>query len=190
MKKILDNKAIWLLIVVTASPFILLEYALKITGVSTALSMFLKRHKAIKKRRADTRRKRLVRKIKKDLQCKNVTLFPAVFLGKDCMGTYSNGSIKISTAASRIGLVAAAYHEDRHYQQEKANPKCFVGYISPEDDYQGYIKQHVEKDARRYSYVMTMRYAKVNLGVIKYCLFAPMYRLACHPWKNKNKYLG
>ena len=185
MKKILNNKAIWLVVVVTASPFILLEKLLKVTGVTAAF----RRRKEVQKRRAGIRRKRLVRDLKKNLQCKHISIFPAFFLGKNCMGVYSNGTIRVSNAASNIGIVATAYHEDRHYQQEQANPKCFVGYIDANADYQGYIKQHVEKDARRYSYVMTMRYAKVNLGAIKYCLFVPMYRLAHHPWKNKNKTL-
>ena len=37
MKKILDNKIVWLLVVVTASPFILLEKILKIIGVMSAI---------------------------------------------------------------------------------------------------------------------------------------------------------
>ena len=183
MKKILDNKIVWLLVVVTASPFILLEKTLKITGVMSAI----KGRNERKKRLADIRRKRLVNKIKKELQCKNVSLFPAFWLGRDCNGAYCNGSIMISSKANGISLVAAAYHEDRHYQQENTNPNCFKGYIQADDDYQGYIKQHVEKDARRYSYVMTMRYAKTEFGVIKYNVFAVLYRLAYHPWKNKNK---
>ena len=187
MKKVLDNRVVWLLVVVMASPFMLLEKTLKVIGVTTAFKAYLKRRKTRKKRLADVRRKKLVNKVKKELQCKDVTLFPAFWLGTDCMGTYSNGSIKISSEANGIRVVAAAYHEDRHYQQEKANPNCFRGYIQADDDYRGYIKQHVEKDARRYSYVMTMRYAKAEFGVIKYNIFAPLYRSAYHPWKNKNK---
>lgn len=183
MKKILDNKIVWLLVVVTASPFILLEKILKITGVMSAI----KGHNKRKKRLADIRRKRLVNKIKKELQCKNVSLFPAFWLGRDCNGVYGNGSIKISSETNGIAVVATAYHEDRHYQQEKINPDCFKGYIKADDDYQGYIKQHVEKDARRYSYVMTMRYAKAEFGTTKFMVFAALYRLAYHPWKNKNK---
>ena len=187
MKKILDNKIVWLLVVVTASPFILLEKILKITGAMTAFSTWNKSHNERKKRLADVRRKKLVNKIKKELQCKNVSLFPAFWLGKNCNGVYGNGSIKINSETNGIAVVATAYHEDRHYQQEKTNPDCFKGYIKADDDYQGYIKQHVEKDARRYSYVMTMRYAKTEFGVIKYNVFAVLYRLAYHPWKNKNK---
>ena len=183
MKKILDNKIVWLLVVVTASPFILLEKMLKITGVTSAI----KSHNERKKRLADIRRKRLVNKIKKELQCKNVSLFPAFWLGNNCHGVYSNGSIKINSETNGIAVVATAYHEDRHYQQEIANPNCFRGYIKAEDDYKEYLKQHVEKDARRYSYVMTMRYAKTEFGTIKFAVFATLYRLAYHPWKNKNK---
>ena len=183
MKKILDNKIVWFMVIVTASPFILLEKILKITGVMSAIKSRSER----KKRLADIRRKKLVSKIKKELQCKNVSLFPAFWLGNNCHGVYSNGSIKINSETNGIAVVATAYHEDRHYQQEKTNPDLFKGYIKADDDYQGYIKQHVEKDARRYSYVMTMRYAKTEFGVIKYNVFAVLYRLAYHPWKNKNK---
>ena len=110
MKKILDNKIVWLLAVVTASPFILLEKILKITGVVTAI----KSHNERKKRLADIRRKRLVNKVKKELQCKNVSLFPAFWLGDNCYGVYSNGSIKINSETNGIAVVATAYHEDRH----------------------------------------------------------------------------
>ena len=173
------------MVIVIASPFMLLEKMLKATGVVTAV----KSHNERKKRLADVKRKRLVNKLKKELQCKNVSLFPAFLLGKNCYGGYNNGSIKINSEINDIAMVATAYHEDRHYQQEKTNPNCFRGYIKAGDDYQGYIKQHVEKDARRYSYVMTMRYAKTEFGVIKYNIFAVLYRLAYHPWKNKNKTL-
>lgn len=189
MKKVLDNKIVWLLVVVVASPFILLEKVLKATGVVTTFSTYNKQRNKRKKRLADVKRKRIVNKLKKELQCKNVSLFPAFWLGKDCNGMYSNGSIQISSAVNGILVVATAYHEDRHYQQEKANPNCFKGYTNAEDDYQGYLKQHVEKDARRYSYVKTMRYAKAEFGVIKFMVFATIYRLAYHPWKNKNKAL-
>ena len=185
MKKILDNKIVWLLVVVTASPFILLEKILKITGVMSAIKSRSER----KKRLAGIRRKKLVSKIKKELQCKNVSLFPAFWLGDNCHGVYSNGSIKINSETNGIAVVATAYHEDRHYQQEKTNPNCFKGYIQADDDYQGYIKQHVEKDARRYSYVKTMRYAKAEFGTIKFMVFAALYRIEYHPWKNKNKAL-
>ena len=189
MRKILDNKIVWFMVIVTASPFILLEKILKATGAMTAFSTWNKKYNERKKRLADIRRKKLVSKIKKGLQCKDVSLFPAFWLGDNCHGAYSNGSIKINSEINGIAVVAAAYHEDRHYQQEKINPGCFKGYIKADDDYQGYIKQHVEKDARRYSYVMTMRYAKTEFGVIKYNVFAVLYRLAYHPWKNKNKTL-
>ena len=172
------------MVIVTASPFILLEKILKRTGVVTAI----KSHNERKKRLADIRRKRLVNKIKKELQCKNVSLF-AFWLGDNCRGVYSNGSIKINSESNGIAVVATAYHEDRHYQQEKTNPNCFKGYIKADDDYQGYIKQHVEKDARRYSYVKTMRYAKAEFGTTKFMVFAALYRSAYHPWKNKNKAL-
>ena len=183
MRKILKNKIVWFMVIVTASPFILLEKILKITGVMSAIKSRNER----KKRLADIRRKKLVSKIKKELQCKNVSLFPAFWLGRDCNGAYGNGSIKISSKANGIAVVATAYHEDRHYQQEKTNPNCFKGYIQADDDYQGYIKQHVEKDARRYSYVKTMRYAKAEFGTTKFMVFAALYRIEYHPWKNKNK---
>lgn len=187
MKKILDNKIVWLLVVVTASPFILLEKILKATGVVSAFSAWNKQRNERKRRLANVKRKRLVNKIKKELQCKEVSIFPAFWLGRNCNGAYGNGNIKISSKANGITVVATAYHEDRHYQQEKTNPDCFRGYIKADDDYQGYIKQHVEKDARRYSYVMTMRYAKTEFGTTKFMVFAALYRLAYHPWKNKNK---
>lgn len=186
MRKILKNKIVWFMVIVTASPFILLEKILKITGAMTAFSTWNKSHNERKKRLADIRRKKLVSKIKKELQCKNVSLVPAFWLGSNCNGAYSNGSIKINSKINGIAVVATAYHEDRHYQQEKTNPDCLKGYIKANDDYQGYRKQHVEKDARRYSYVMTMRYAKTEFGVIKYNVFAVLYRLTYHPWKNKN----
>ena len=173
------------MVIVTASPFILLEKILKITGVTSAI----KSHNERKKRLAKVRRKRLVNKIKKELQCKNVSLFPAFWLGKNCHGVYGNGSIKISSETNGITIVATAYHEDRHYQQEKTNPDCFKGYIQADDDYQGYIKQHVEKDDRSYSYFKTMRYAKAEFGTTKFMVFATLYRSAYHPWKNKNKTL-
>ena len=183
MKKILKNKIVWFMVIVTASPFILLEMILKETGVIR----WYKRCNERKKRLADVKRKRLVNKITKELHCKNVSLFPAFWLGNNCHGVYSNGSIKINSETNGIAVVATAYHEDRHYQQEIANPNCFRGYIKAEDNYKEYLKQHVEKDARRYSYVKTMRYAKEEFGTIKFMVFATLYRLACHPWKNINK---
>ena len=104
MKKILDNKIVWLLVVVTASPFILLEKILKITGVMSAIKSRSER----KKRLADIRRKKLVSKIKKELQCKNVSIFPAFWLGNNCHGVYSNGSIKINSETNGIAVATTA----------------------------------------------------------------------------------
>ena len=52
MKKVLDNKIVWFMVIVTASPFILLEKILKITGVMSAI----KSHNERKKRLANIRR--------------------------------------------------------------------------------------------------------------------------------------
>ena len=175
------------MVITIASPFILLEKALKKTGVASAIEEWYRRNKKRKTKLADIKRKRLVAKLKKELHCKDVKVSPAFWLGGNCMGVYSNGRIKVSSAANGISAVATAYHEDRHYQQENTNPDCFRSYIKAEDDYKEYLKQHVEKDARRYSYVKTMRYAKEEFGTIKFMLFATVYRLAAHPWNNINK---
>ena len=168
---------------VIASPIILVVFILGKLGVLKAI-----KNKATKvlDARANTRRRHredLISRTTANLHCKNIDTYPSFWLGDTCMGAYSNGSIKLSAKAQGVNLVETMFHEDRHFQQEQTNPNCFKGYIKAEDDYRGYIRQHVEKDARRYAYVHTMRYAKARFG-IRFYLFAPMYRLHSHPWKN------
>lgn len=177
-------KAITHAIVVTiASPFILLEGVLRKTGllkvITNTISTVLEERTNNKRRR----REALIQETQSHLHCKNIDTYTSFWMGDTCMGSYGNGRIKLNAEAKGISLIETMFHEDRHYQQEQANPKCFIGYIKAEDDYRGYIRQHVEKDARRYAYVTTMRHAKHKLGV-RFYLFAPLYRLQSHPWKN------
>lgn len=118
------------------------------------------------------------------LHCSNVTEYPAFWMGNTCAGSYNRGVIKLNAKVRGVDLVETLFHEDRHFQQEQRNPNCFEGYIKAEDDYKGYIRQHVEKDARRYAYVQTMRYAKEVMSPIKFMLFVPLYRLSSHPWEG------
>lgn len=122
-------------------------------------------------------------KVTTKLHCSKVTEYPAFWMGNTCAGTYSNGVIKLNANTKGIDMVETLFHEDRHYQQEQRNPNCFKGYIKAEDDYRGYIRQHVEKDARRYAYVQTMRYAK-EIFPVRFYIFAPLYKLSSHPWKG------
>ena len=43
MKKILDNKIVWFMVIVTASPFMLLEKILRRTGVVSAVKGYSER---------------------------------------------------------------------------------------------------------------------------------------------------
>lgn len=123
-------------------------------------------------------------KVATKLHCSNVSEYPAFWVGSRCAGYYRAGRIVINANTKGIDMVETLFHEDRHYQQEQRNRNCFKGYIAGEDDYKGYIRQHVEKDARRYAYVQTMRYAKEIFTPVRFYIFAPLYRLRSHPWKG------
>lgn len=175
MKRILMKAITRIILVTIASPFILGV----LRGIKNTVSNYVEMEaKARKERRED-----LISEVSTYLHCKNIDTHPSFWLGDTCMGYYSNGHIKVSNTTTGVQLIETMFHEDRHFKQEQANPNCFKDYIRAEDDYRGYIRQHVEKDARRYAYVKTMRYAKSKLG-IRFYLFAPLYRLKSHPWKN------
>lgn len=183
MKRILKKNITHIIIVTIASPFILVEFILRKLGVLRTIKNIVSNYVEARTKARQERREDLISEVSTYLYCKNVDTYPSFWLGNTCMGSYSNGHIKVSTTTKGLQLIETLFHEDRHFKQEQANPNCFKDYIRAEDDYRGYIRQHVEKDARRYAYVKTMRYAKSKLGV-RFYLFAPLYRLQSHPWKN------
>lgn len=173
------KRAIGKVIKIMLLPSLVIYLVLKRLGVTS----YLKSKVEAKLQQKEAARADLRDKVTAKLHCSNVTEYPAFWMGNTCAGSYSNGVIKLNTEVRGVDLVETLFHEDRHFQQEQRNPNCFEGYIKAEDDYRGYIRQHVEKDARRYAYVQTMRYAK-EVFPIKFYLFAPMYRLRSHPWKG------
>ena len=156
---------------IMASPFILLEYVIKKKIEGIRVSKELRREQLITEMRD------------KHIKCKNITTYTPFWVGDTCHGKYSSNSIKLNDRIYGVQLIETLFHEDRHYQQEQKNSDCFKGYIRAEDDYKGYYNQHVEKDARRYAYVHTMRYAKVRLGW-RFGIFSILYRMHSHPWKG------
>lgn len=161
-------------------PSWLIYLVLKRLGVASYIESKI----AAKLQQKEIARENLKNKVTTKLHCSNVTEYPASWIGNSCAGYYRAGRIIVNAKIKGIDLVDTLFHEDRHYQQEQRNRNCFKGYIKAEDDYKGYIRQHVEKDARRYAYVQTMRYAKEVLSPIKFMLFVPLYRLRSHPWKG------
>lgn len=148
------------------------------------ITSYIESRISAKRQQKEAARADLKDRVKTKLHCRHVIEHSAFSMGDTCAGSYSNGIIKLNENTKGVDMVETLFHEDRHYLQEQRNPNCFKGYIKPEDDYKGYIRQHVEKDARRYAYVQTMRYAKEIFPPVKFYGFASLYRLRSHPWKG------
>lgn len=174
------KRAIGKVIKMMLLPPLVIYFILKRIGVASYLKI---KSKAVKLQQKEIAREDLKNKVTAKLQCSKIIEYPAFWMGNTCAGSYSNGVIKLNAKVKGVDLVETLFHEDRHFQQEQRNPNCFKDYIQPRDDYRGYIRQHVEKDARRYAYVQTMRYAK-EVFPIRFYIFAPLYRLRSHPWKG------
>lgn len=151
--------------------------------------------KTIKQRVARVRQE-AVDEILPTLVCKNVDtdmhslMMPTI----NTVGYYDSYYNKIYVRKDLVGvsLVDTLYHEDRHHQQFIKNSCYFNNYIKEKDDSLGYMLQHVEKDARRYAYVQTIKYLKTK-GGLRRMLTAMVITFIRHPFKgilstNKCKY--
>lgn len=142
---------------------------------------------AIKNRVARVR-EQTINEIVPTLVCKNVDTDMYYFMmpSVNTVGYYSDYFKKIYVRKDLIGasLVDTLYHEDRHHQQYTRNKECFANYIREEDDRLGYMLQHVEKDARRYAYVQTIRSLK-RKGGLRRMLAAILITYFTHPFKGR-----
>lgn len=126
----------------------------------------------MRQRLMDKREATLVRVLPM-LECDNVfTDMVDFMMDKDTQGYYSSSTKGIVVRKNLFGinLVDTLFHEDRHYQQHMKNKDFMVGYIRHEDDKLGYMLQHIEKDARRYAFVQTIKAIKSsnNYSIVKW----------------------
>ena len=120
------------------------------------------------------------------LECNNVFTDMADFMMTNgTQGYYSASTrgIAVRKGLFGIGLVDTLFHEDRHYQQHMKNKNFMIGYIKYEDDKLGYTLQHIEKDARRYAFIQTIKYIKnsSNCFMVKWLGCKIVTKLA-HPF--------
>lgn len=148
------------------------------------------------KQRVARVRQETISEILPTLACKNVDTDMYFFMmpSSNTVGYYSDYYKKIYIRKDLIGasLVDTLYHEDRHHQQYVKDSHCFDNYIREEDDRLAYMLQHVEKDARRYAYVQTIKSLKAK-GGLRRMLAAMVITFIHHPFTgrlstNKCKY--
>lgn len=148
---------------------------------------------AIKQRVARVRQE-TIDTILPTLVCKKVDTDMHSFMmpSSNTLGYYNDCFKKIYIRKDLFGasLVDTLYHEDRHHQQYIKDSHCFDDYIKEEDDRLGYMLQHVEKDARRYAFIKTIKLLKVK-GGLRSMLAAMVITFIHHPFKGRlstNKY--
>ena len=148
---------------------------------------------AIKQRVARVRQE-TIDTILPTLVCKNVDtdMYSSMMPALNTVGYYNSYYKKIHVRKDLVGasLVNTLYHEDRHHQQFTKNSHYFDNYIKEKDDSLGYMLQHVEKDARRYAYVQTIKSLKAK-GGLRRMLAAMVITFIHHPFKGRlstNKY--
>lgn len=149
--------------------------------------------KAIKQRVARVRQE-TIDTILPTLVCEKVDTDMYFFMmpSSNTLGYYNDYFKKIYIRKDLFGasLVDTLYHEDRHHQQYIKDSHCFDDYIKEEDDSLGYMLQHVEKDARRYAFIKTIKLLKAK-GGLRRMLAAMVITFIHHPFKGRlstNKY--
>lgn len=123
----------------------------------------------------------------RELVCDNVSVMPTFFMGISD-GTYDarNEAIAISTNVFGIRLIDNMFHEDRHHAQHMRGLLHKKPYIrcTSRETYVKYLTQWVEYDARRYAYVMTIKYLRDNPGLIpKWKVY--IYKAMYHPFLGR-----
>ena len=133
-----------------------------------------------RKLKAEARDKYLQAKVMSKLNCKKVTSGIPIFMGA-VGGYYNNGGITINHKLSKgIILVDTLFHEDRHFMQDVQGRIDDNKYIEcSKETMKAYRQQHIEKDARRYAYVQTVRFVKANPEGIR---FLWLYKKVYHPF--------
>ena len=129
---------------------------------------------------AEARDKCIKDKVTSKMSCKQVTSGIPLFMGA-VGGYYNRGSITINHKLSKgILLVDTLFHEDRHFMQDVQGKLDDSKYIDcTKETMKAYRQQHVEKDARRYAYVQTVRFVKANPEGIR---FLWLYKIVYHPF--------
>ena len=132
------------------------------------------------KARAETRDKGIKDMVMPKMNCKRVVSGIPIFMGA-VGGYYNNGGITINHKLSKgILLVDTLFHEDRHFMQDVQGKLDDSKYIEcTKETMKAYRQQHVEKDARRYAYVQTVRFVKANPERIR---FLWLYKIVYHPF--------
>ena len=133
-----------------------------------------------RKLRAEARDKRIKDMVMPKMNCKNVVSGVPLFMGA-VGGYYNHGGITINHKLSKgILLVDTLFHEDRHFMQDVQGKLDDSKYIEcTKETMKAYRQQHVEKDARRYAYVQTVRFVKANPEGIR---FLWLYKKVYHPF--------
>ena len=130
--------------------------------------------------RAEARDKDIKAMVMPKMNCKRVVSGIPIFMGA-VGGYYNNGDITINHKLSKgIILVDTLFHEDRHFMQDVQGKLDDSKYIDcTKETMKAYRQQHVEKDARRYAYVQTVRFVKANPEGIR---FLWLYKKVYHPF--------
>lgn len=130
--------------------------------------------------RAEARDKHIKDMVMPKMNCKRVVSGMPIFMGA-VGGYYNNGDITINHKLSKgIILVDTLFHEDRHFMQDVQGKLDDSKYIKcSKETMKAYRQQHVEKDARRYAYVQTVRFVKANPDGIR---FLWLYKKVYHPF--------
>ena len=148
--------------------------------LTRGLVVYSKDKARAKKLKAEARDKSIKDRVMTKMNCKKVTSGIPIFMGA-VGGYYNHGSITINHKLSKgIILVDTLFHEDRHFMQDVQGKLDDSKYIDcTKETMKAYRQQHVEKDARRYAYVQTVRFVKANPEGIR---FLWLYKKVYHPF--------
>ena len=148
--------------------------------LTRGLVVYSKDKARARKIRAEARDKSIKDRVMPKMNCKKVTSGIPIFMGA-VGGYYNHGSITINHKLSKgIILVDTLFHEDRHFMQDVQGRLDDEKYIEcSKETMKAYRQQHVEKDARRYAYVQTVRFVKANPEGIR---FLWLYKKVYHPF--------
>ena len=148
--------------------------------LTSGLVTYIKAKARARKLRAEARDKCIKDRVMSKMNCKRVVSGIPIFMGA-VGGYYNRGSITINHKLSKgIILVDTLFHEDRHFMQDVQGKLDDDKYIEcTKETMKAYRQQHVEKDARRYAYVQTVRFVKANPEGIR---FLWLYKIVYHPF--------
>lgn len=134
-----------------------------------------------RKERLDLRDAEIKSKVLPYLNCKYIVSGVPLFM-RGIGGSYYNKVITINPNISRgIVLIDTLFHEDRHYQQDMQGKIDKTEYIDySKENKRAYRQQHIEKDARRYAYVQTVRFMREHYPNKKFLLW--VYRMIMNPF--------